>query len=409
MHILHLHQHFGTRDGPANTRSYEYARQLQARGHHVTILCGYSNRSGLPEGTGRIVDEFTIDGIRILALNVLYRQNMSYARRVLSFIWFMLLASWLAPRQRQIDLILATSTPLTVAVPAMVTSMIKRKPFVFEVGDLWPDVPIGLNILRNRVLIFLAHILEKITYQRARHIIALSPGMKDGIVRQSISLDKVTVITSSCDNELFDIPPEAGQIFRTIYPQFANRPLVLYAGSFGFVNNLSYFIRLAGHTYKLDPQITFLMIGDGSEAEQLRALAGQLGVLYRNLWIFPPIAKQQMPSVFSAATITTSIFYDNPVMWSNSSNKFFDGLAAGKPIAINYQGWQADILRESGAGLIMDAVEPARAAHQLVEVLHDSSWLARAGKAARRLARERFARESLVDTLEQVLLQAVSY
>jgi len=406
MHILHLNQHFASREGSFTTRSYEFSRLLQDRGHRVTVLCGRSNRSGLPSQSGKLVDEYNIDGIRVLSLNVSYNQNMNYGRRMLSFIWFMVLACWIAPRQQQVDVILAASTPLTIAVPAIWTSLITRKPFIFEVRDLWPEVPIGLGILRNRVLIFLARTLEYITYHCARHIIALSPGMKEGILQRASVANKVTVIPSSCDNELFDVPHKAGRQFRADHPQFMTRPLVLYAGAFGFVNNLSYFIHLAHYTYRLDPDIGFLMIGDGAEAEKLRQLATDLGILNQNLWILPSMPKHQMPSVLSAVTIATSIFLNTPVMWSNSANKFFDALAAGKPVAINYQGWQADILRETGAGLVMNAEEPAKAATQLVEALHDSDWLVQAGQVAKRLARERFARESLVNTLEQVLLDA---
>jgi len=126
------------------------------------------------------------------------------------------------------------------------------------------------------------------------------------------------------------------------------------------------------------------------------------------MWIKGEIAKQEMPAVLSAATVATSIFTPNPVMWSNSANKFFDALASGKPVLINYQGWQADVLRESGAGLVLEADNVEQAAAQLVEAVHDPVWLAQAGQAAKRLAEERFARDRLVESLETVLQNAAT-
>lgn len=406
MHILCLHQHFATDKGRISTRSYELAQRLLAHGHRMTVICGRSNRSGLPPKTGPGINEYCIDGIRVLVLPVPYRQNMGYIRRLYAFFVFMLWSTGIALRQRQIDVVFAISTPLTIGIPAMIVSSLKHVPFVFEVRDLWPEVPIRMGILRNRALVFLARRLEYAIYRRAEHIVTLSPGMTAGVLRQGISPGRVTTIPSWCINELFDVPPSAGEAFRAQYPPFAGRPLVVYTGAYGAANDLSYLVRLAADVYQLDPQVAFLMVGDGTEDGHLRALASDLGVLDRNLWMVPPLPKEQIPSVLSAATMATSIFINNEVMWSNSANKFFDALAAGRPVAINYRGWQADVLRESGAGLVLHATDTAHAAAQLVDALCDREWLARAGEAARQLATTQYAKDQLAAALEHILLDA---
>lgn len=408
MRILYLHQHFTTRQGTAGTRSYEFSRLLQKEGHQITMLAGRYDRSGLEHQPGKLVDEHNLHGIRVLALNVFYGQNMSYLRRMVSFGWFMLLAAGVALRQRKADVIFATSTPLTIAVPAMIASKINRKPFVFEVRDLWPEVPIGIGALRQPLLVKVAKWLERVTYRNAAHVVALSPGMKEGVVRAGTSPDKVTVIPNASDLDLFGVPPETGQAFRAQHPEIGDRPLVVYAGAFGAVNDLSYLIRMAAAMRKLDERVAFLLVGRGSEEARLHTLAEDLGVLGTNLWILPSIPRQEMPSVLSAATIATSIFVDNPVMWTNSANKFFDALASGTPVALNYQGWQADVIREAGAGIVLDARDTDCAARQLVEALHNPVWLESAGKAARRLAEEQFAREKLALQLEEVLRAAAA-
>jgi glycosyltransferase involved in cell wall biosynthesis len=406
MRILYLHQHFTTREGSSGTRSYEFSRLLIERGHTITLLAGRFHRSGLPHEEGKLVDSHNVDGIQVLTLNVPYDQKMSYFRRTLAFIWFMLLASWVALRQRKVDVIFATSTPLTIAVPAIIAATINRKPFVFEVRDLWPEVPIGLGILHNRVLVMLARALEKFAYRRANHIIALSPGMKEGIIKTGISPDKVTVIPNACDNPLFDVPTAVGQGFRAQHPEIGDRPLVVYTGAFGAVNDLNYLVKVAACVKTIDPTIGFLLVGVGSETEKIRALSQECGLLGQNLWMMEEVPKRDMPAVLSAATLATSIFLPNPVMWTNSANKFFDALAAGKPIAINYGGWQADVLRESGAGIVLDAENIEHAATQLVDALHTPDWLTSAGQASRQLAQGRFARDKLVENLERVLVQA---
>lgn len=407
LHILYLHQHFATRQGASGTRSYEFARLLLQREHTVTMLCGRSHRAGLPPETGDMVETYDIDGINVLALNIPYHQDMSYFRRILAFVWFMLLATWVALRQRQIDVIFATSTPLTIAVPAMVASFINRKPFVFEVRDLWPEVPIKLGILTNPVLIFLARVLERVAYRRAHHIVALSPGVHEAIVRSGIAPDKITVIPNSSDMDLFSAPPEAAAAFRAQHPALGERPIVLYAGAYGVVNWLDYFIDLAQRVGEHDPDIAFVMMGMGSEETRLRALAEQRGVLGRNLWMLDPVSKSDMPGVLAAAALATSTVVPNPVMWANSANKFFDALASGTPVAINHEGWQADVLRETGAGIVLDAHDMDQAAKDLIAVLHDAERLAQMAQAAHQLAEDCFARSKLTEQLDAVLTEAV--
>ncbi|MBL1135686.1 MAG: glycosyltransferase family 4 protein [Chloroflexi bacterium] len=355
------------------------------------------------------MNECWIDGLRVLSLNIPYSQHMSYLRRILSFIRFMILATWVSLRQGRADVIFATSTPLTIGIPAMITSWIKRRPFVFEVRDLWPEVPIELGILRGWLPVTVARNLERIIYRNAQHIIALSPGIREAIIRTGVAPEKVKVIPNACDNDLFDVSLHVGEVFRAQHPEIgSNRPLVVYTGAFGVVNHLEYLIRLAHHVCTLDDQIAFLLLGTGSRIEELRSLAEELQVLGRNLWIMDAIPRKEMPAVLSTATLATSIFLANPVIWSNSANKFFDALAAGKPIAINYEGWQAALLRETGAGLVLDAQDIPEAANQLVQALHDPVWLQRASQKARQLAHEQFSRDHLVHALEAELLAAVS-
>lgn len=406
MKILYLHQHFSDRNGSAGTRSYEFARLLRRRGHDVTVVCGRGDRSGLPTQNG-MFEPGELDGFRVIQLNVAYSQQMSFLRRLLAFAWFVLLSSWVALRQRDVDVILASSTPLTIVIPALVASRIKRIPFVFEVRDLWPDIPIGLGVLRNRLLVACARGLEHLAYRSAAHIIALSPGMRDGVISSGTPAEKVTVIPNACDNELFDVPRELGLGFRRRHAYLMNRLIVLYAGAFGKVNGLDYLIRLAHQTRGIDETIAFLLVGAGRDRPKLESLGRELGILNENLWIFDGVPKHSIPEILSAADIAISTVIPNRVLWHNSANKFFDALAAGRPVAINHGGWQADLLTETGAGIVLPPDDIEKAAEMLVGFLHSESRLKQARKAARVLAREQFDRNLLVREIESVLENAV--
>lgn len=403
MEIVYLHQYFNTPQMPGGTRSYEMARRLVANGHKVHMVT--SDRAYQDGGKDWYITREA--GIIVYWLPVPYSNHMSYLERIRAFFRF---AWWSAKRAASIpvDVVFATSTPLTIALPAVYAARRQKIPMVFEVRDLWPELPVAIGAIRNPILISLARLLERFAYRNATAVVSLSPGMRDGVISSGYLPERVSVIPNSCDLDLFQVSPEFGIKFRKRFEWLGNRPLVLYAGTFGRINGVGYLVQMAAAMQKIEPEICFLAVGGGHEVEKVTELAKELGVLEQNFYLLPSLPKEEMPALFSAATVSTSLFIDLPEMWANSANKFFDALAAGKPVAINYGGWQAALLQETGAGVVLPPLDYDNAARMLVDFIHDPERLQRAGVAAHLLAHERFNRDKLATELEQVLLDAVS-
>jgi glycosyltransferase involved in cell wall biosynthesis len=305
------------------------------------------------------------------------------------------------------DLVLATSTPLTVAIPGVIAAKLRRVPFVFEVRDLWPELPIEMGALRNPVARKLAGALATFAYRNAEHVVALSPGMAAGVTARYPPA-RVTMIPNACDLDLFSSSGDAAQRMRAEHDWLGDRPLVAYTGALGVANGVEYLVRLAARVRGLDPEVRFLIVGQGKEWEQNRQLAADLGVLDTTLRMWPAVPKSQLPVILGAATMATGLCRPIKALWDNSANKFFDALAASRPIAINYGGWQADLLRESGAGLVLDPYDLDEAAASMVKHVRDDGWLSRARDAAHRLAVEEFSRDLLFTRFETVLTDAVA-
>lgn len=404
MRIVYLHQYFNTPDMSGGTRSYEMARRLVAAGHEVHMVT--SQRDGQFVNSGEWV-ETEEAGIRVHWTPVPYSNCMGYRERIRAFLAF----AWRSARRAARlggDVVFATSTPLTIALPAVYAARKNRIPMVFEVRDLWPELPIAVGALKGFLPVTGARWLERFAYRNAARIVALSPGMKDGVVAAGYPSERVSVIPNSSDLDLFDVGPEAGEAVRQRYDWLGKRPLVVYAGTMGLINGVDYLARVAAVAQNIDPDVRFLVIGSGKQESQVRQVAQELGVFERNFFMLGNVPKREMPGWLSAASIATSLFVDLKEMWANSANKFFDALAAGRPIAINYGGWQADLIRETGAGLVLDPNDVEGAAEDLVRVVRNETWLRDAGAAARALARERFDRDKLAAQLEQVLVDAVS-
>lgn len=388
---------------PGITRSYEMARRLVAAGHEVHMVT--SDRepaAGTKAGWRETVEA----GIRVHWLPVEYSNRMPYSARIRAFLKFSLAA---AARAASIagDVVFASSTPLTVAFPGVYASKRNGICMVFEVCDLWPELPIAVGALRNPVAIGVARWLERFAYRNAAYVVALSPGMKEGIVRAGYTPDRVRVIPNSCDFDLFEVPRERGEAFRRRYSWLQSRPLVVYVGTLGMMNGVTYLARLAAGVAKLDAEIRFLVVGSGKEEEQVRKAAADARVLEKSFFMLPPMPKSEVPVVLSAATVATSLFIDLKEMWANSANKFFDALAAGRPLAINYAGWQAELLEKHDVGIRLDPHDMEGAARKLVDFVRDKGRLSQAETAARCLGETRFSRDELARQLESVLLAAI--
>lgn len=400
MRLIYIHQYFNRPDMSGGTRSYEFARRLVERGHSVALLT--SDRGSRDPRWRREECE----GIELHVVGVPYSSRMGPMRRMLAFASFAVLAAQRAASVSG-DVVLASSTPLTVSLAGRWCASHLNIPFVFEVRDLWPEVPIALGVLRHRPAIALAEKMERDAYRASRRIIALSPAMAETIVAGGVESRKVVTIPNAADVASFAVDEEFGQDLRRNLPWLGERPLVLYAGALGRVNDLARLLDVAAQVKRLDEQVRFLLVGDGAESRSLRRRAEELGLLNESVFFLAALPKARMPELYSAASVVLSCFQDSVEMRKNSANKFFDGLAAGRPVAVHYGGWQAELLRESGAGIALDPVDAKRAARQLVELLRDSAAIRRMRTASARLASERFDRELLAQRFEGVLLDAI--
>ena len=383
------------------TRSYEMARRLVDWGHEVHVVTSWRKSS-------QHVDWFeeNIDGIHVHWLPVPYDNAMDFLQRVKAFFRFALKAGRRATNLGG-DIVFATSTPLTIALPGTWTAWRLNVPMVFEVRDLWPDVPIAMGYLRNPVIRKAAQWLERFAYSHSARVVALSEGMADGVVQSGYPRDRVTVIPNSSDLLLFAGSAEGAARFRNAHPELGTGPIVLYPGTLGKANGVAYLVRLAKGVITHRHDIRFVVIGEGAEAGLVEETARALRVLGVNFFQYPAMPKKELVDAFSAASMVISLFIDEPALRANSANKFFDALASGTAVAINYQGWQKDLLEETGAGIAIGP-DPDAAVAPLLELLNSPQRLSDCGARARKLAEERFDRDKLARQLEQVLLDAVS-
>ncbi|MGA4320937.1 glycosyltransferase family 4 protein [Ectopseudomonas hydrolytica] len=401
MKIVYIHQYFRTPDQSGGTRSYEMARRLVQWGHEVHVVTSCTEPS---ERKSWFTEQ--IDGVNVHWLSVRYDNKMGFFSRLKAFFDFAIRSSRRAAKL-QGDVVFATSTPLTIALPGVYASRKSNCPLVFEVRDLWPHVPIAMGVLRNSVLVAAAKLLERFAYRNSTHIVALSDGMAEGVVRAGVSAAKVTVIPNSADIALFDPDSIEAGVFRKAHPELPAGPILLYPGTLGRVNGVGYLAELAQIVAQYRNDIAIVVIGDGVERDSIESLARSNGTLGKNFFMYSPMPKKELVYAFRDAALVVSTVIDVPALEANSANKIFDAMAAGKAIAVNHGGWQKDLIREYDLGLALPR-DLTSAAKCIVDFFESTGRVERCGLNAREMAVERYSRDLLAKRLEGILLAAVS-
>lgn len=386
--ITYIHQHFRRPTEAGGTRSWEFARRLAADGLDVTIICAGSTRR-----------RFRESGFDIIQLPVSYSNDMSFMRRVLSFLHFMVIATATACRTSA-DIVLATSTPLTVAIPGMTGALVQRAKFVLEVRDLWPEVPIALGLLKNPLLKYASRALERVSYRRAERVIALSPSMAEGVRRVSPSTD-VTLAPNACDFDLFDVPSSDREAFRAA-KGWTGRIAFVYVGSFGESYAVDDLVALAAD-FKCDRRVNFTIVGEGALSQRCASLAQGFGLDVVEL-LPGTVSKQEAALYVASADVILSSLDDVPALQGNSLNKVFDAMAASRPVLFTHRGWLAELLQEKGAGWILPS--DARGRISCIEQLAASpERVMGAGLLAGELGRSQFHRDGVYQTFKHALLK----
>lgn len=387
MKILYLHQYFKFPNESGGTRSYDLATSFVKQGHQVVVITATSDEK---YKTNKCWCTEEREGMEIHWIFLPYGNDLSYLQRSLVFFKFLWFSSFRLLKIKA-DLVLATSTPLTIGVPALIKKWFGKTPFVFEVRDVWPEAVIAIGAVKNKWMQKLLYGLEKMIYKNAIAIVPLSTDMQKSIISRypQFSEKSSIVIENISEVNRFQGNSEKIDIKRII--GFEPRFSVLYAGTFGRVNGVHKVIELAEISLLLDKELVYILIGSGAEKEKVEQLAIDKGVLNKNVFVLDPVSKGELPLWYNSVSMGSSFVIDIKELWANSANKFFDTLAASKPVLINHEGWQAETIRSRNVGFVLPYEISAEAVENFVEYTQNEGLINEQKKQALNLAREKFS------------------
>jgi glycosyltransferase involved in cell wall biosynthesis len=379
--VLILHHHFNTPQKGGAIRSYYLAKALVDRGVDTVVITTHNRDKELIEN---------VEGIRVHYLPIAYDNKFGFYKRTLSFLQYIVRAVRVAAKHRDADLCYTISVPLTIGLASL---WIKRKyniPYIFEVGDLWPDAPIQLGFIKNRFLRKMLFLLEENIYDKAQSLVALSPAIESSI-RKKINGKNVFLIPNMSDTDFF-LPEMKKSLLENKF-RVDQKFVVSYIGALGFANGLDYFLECANASMKAHLPIHFLLCGEGAMKEQLQRTAERLHLT--NVSFVPFQNRDGVKELLNVTDAVFICYQPVPILESGSPNKYFDGLAAGKLIIINFDGWIRHEIEAEECGFAVNAKDPSTFASKITSYLEDNDRLKRSQERSRALAEKKYSRKLL--------------
>ncbi len=323
-----------------------------------------------------------IDGIEVHYLKIPYENHFGFLRRVFTYLKFVRLAKKEAHKIHLVDKAYVMTTPLTTGLIALYLKKKLKIPYLFEVGDLWPEAPVQMGIIRNTWLTKKLYAFEKKCYDEAEMIVALSPAIQDYI--QTITRRKTVMIPNLSDCEFFKPTENHNKVFQ-----------MGYFGTFGAANDLGQVIELARFAHKRSLSVHFTLMGKGAEEKKIKQASKELN----NITIRPFGNKKEVRKVMDGMHAIYISYKNVPVLNTGSPNKLFDGLAAGKLIIINFKGWIKELIESEKCGFSHDPKKPEIFEEKILPFIADSTLLKTYQENSRKLAKNGFEKSLLIQKL----------
>lgn len=400
-----MHNTFPSGNEEGSGRQYDFAKQLIADGHQVTIIASqYSYVTGEVKGrTGLIVEELHPAGFRILRTWSARGYHASYARRVMGFATYMVTSFIAAVRVPRPDVLVAASPPITVAMIGGLVARLRRVPFVFEIRDLWSQVAADLGIVKNRLVLALVRAWERSLQRQARTVVINSPGFIPHVVKGGVDRARIAVVPNGVDLALFAPLADREVVRRAL--GFHGRYVVVYAGSLGLANDLPTIVAAAERLREY-ADVTFVLVGDGNRRRATEDDVAVRGLT--NVRFVGAIPKQDVPRYLGAADATLCTLLDTPLFRTVYPNKVFDGMACARPVLCAVDGVIREVVDRSCCGVFVPPGDAVALANAVLSLRADPAAADAMGRRGRAHVEQHFDRWECARLMSRVLAGTVA-
>lgn len=380
MHILFLSDNFPPEVNAPASRTFEHTKEWVNAGHRVTVVTCVPN---FPKGEvfagykNKLWQSETIDGIRVLRVWSYITRNEGFTKRVLDYMSFMVTSFLVSLFVRKVDVIIGTSPQFFAACAGWAAAAVRRRPFVFELRDIWPESIRAVGAMKDSKILDFLEQVELFLYRRARVIVAVTNSFKRNLVERGIKEEKIHVVTNGVDTARFWPQDKDPELLREL--DLEGKFVAGYIGTHGMAHGLETLVQ-AAELLKKDPDagdITLLMLGDGANRQNLMEQAKGLD----NILFLESVPKEDVPRYWSLLNVSIIHLKKSDLFKTVIPSKMFECMAMGIPILHGVEGESAEILERYNAGLpfepenahsLCDALKKLRSDQALYDKLRNS-------------------------------------
>lgn len=385
MRILLLTDYYPPEINAGALRCSAHARRWAELGHEVTVVTSFPN---FPDGAvypgyrQSLYHWVESDGVDVLHVPTLIFPNAGTVKRIVDFVSYMVSASIASMFVRRPDVVVATSPQFFAVVAGWLAAAVRRRPFVFELRDLWPDSVVAVGALKDGPVLNLIRRLEHFLYRRADLIVTVTNAFRDHLIKHGISPDKITVVRNGADLSVCT-PGDAPALRRKL--GLEGKTIASYIGTVGMAHGLDILLDVASILGERAPQVVFLIVGSGAEREELRRTAEGRGL--NNLVFVDRVSHAEIVDYWRVSDMTLVLLKDDPLFRTVIPSKVFEAMATGTPIVTNVTGELDSLLAPLGAAVHVQPGNAPALADAIEQLSADNDRrqaLSRAGVTASR-------------------------
>ncbi len=383
MKLLFLSDNFPPEVNAPATRTFEHCREWVLQGAEVTVISGAPNfpLGKVYEGYRNRRSEERMDGIRVIRVRTYIAENKGTVRRSLDYLSFYF-AAVRAGRKTDCDLIIGTSPQLFAALAARKLSRIKRKPWIMEVRDIWPESIKTVGAFREGPVLRYFEKKERQCYRSAQSIVCVTKGIKSRLSDRGVPENKLQVFTNGANLEAYTPRDKDTALLSSL--GLDGKKIVAYIGTLGLSHKLDFILRAAAKIN--DPDIHFLFIGEGAEKKNLLALRDRLAL--KNVTLLDGIPKDQVARYLSIADIALVNLRKKELFLGALPSKIFESAAMQKPLLLGLKGEAEDVITAYKAGLCFEPENEADFLLKLGELTKNTEFYMQCAEGCRKLAKE---------------------
>jgi len=399
MKITFLSENFPPETGAPQIRLYEVSKELIKRGHQVEVITAFPHHPN-----GIIPDEYKglfykfekYDDIPVYRTWIYPSPKGSFWRRLFSYFSFTFSSLYGVLKSNKTDVIICVSPPLFLGISGFIASKMKRAKFVFNVADIWPESAVELGLVKNKMFIKLAEILEKWLYRKSWKIATATEGIKEYMIKNGKNEKDVFLLPNGVNTETFSPRLANEQWLDRLH--FRDKKVFTFAGRIGYAQGLDAVIHAAKLVEEKNDDIRFLIIGEGPEKDKLIQLSEELNV--HNVVFHESVPVTEMPNVFSITDFSIVSLRNIDLFKGARPSKIFPALASGVPIVYCGEGESAELLQSNNCGLIAKPENPQSIAETILACAElTEEEYSQMSSSGRKLTEDSFSWKSIVDDI----------